>query len=377
MVVFYVFSISVASLFPIKNKPFLDAVNRKIALIIPGFKEDRVILEVAEDALNQSYPRHLFDVIVIADSFLPETVEQLKNLPIKLIEVNFENSTKARSINKALSILPEDYDIIVILDADNLMEKDFLKKMNDAFSRGFTCVQGHRVAKNLDSSMAILDALSEEINNNLFRKGHRVLGLSAALIGSGMAFDYKYYKEIMKTIDAIGGFDKELELILIRNGNIIEYCENALIYDEKVQTAEVFSNQRKRWLSAHYTYFKAVIRTVFYEVIKNGNFNYFIKAIQFASPPRLLLLGFLLIFTTISIFVNELSFTLVWATLFLMAISAIIFATPGYFYNLGTLKALFKLPHSFIILFFNLFKLKNANKNFIHTQHGSSMKTNP
>lgn len=376
IVVFYVFSISVASLFSIKNKPVLDAVNRKIALIIPGFKEDRVIFEVAEDALNQSYPRHLFDVIVIADSFLPQTLEQLKNLPIKLIEVSFENSTKARSINKALSILPEDYDIIVILDADNLMEKDFLKKMNDAFSHGFKCVQGHRVAKNLDSSMAILDALSEEVNNNLFRKGHRVLGLSAALIGSGMAFDYKYYKEIMKTIDAIGGFDKELELILIKNGNIIEYCENALIYDEKVQTAEVFSNQRKRWLSAHYTYFKEVIRTVFHEVIKNGNFNYFIKAIQFASPPRLLLLGFLFIFTTISFLVNEPSFTLIWATLFLLAISAIIFAIPRHFYNVGTLRALFKLPHSFIILFFNLFKLKNANKKFIHTQHGSSMKTN-
>jgi cellulose synthase/poly-beta-1,6-N-acetylglucosamine synthase-like glycosyltransferase len=376
-VVFYIFSISVASLFPIKTKSYLDVVNRKIALIIPGFKEDRVILEVAEDALNQSYPRHLFDVIVIADSFLPQTLEQLKNLPIKLIEVTFENSTKARSINKALSILPEDYEIILILDADNLMEKDFLKKINEAFSCGFTCVQGHRVAKNLDSSMAILDALSEEVSNKLFRKGHRILGLSAALIGSGMAFDYKYYKEIMKTIDAIGGFDKELELILIRNGNIIEYLENALIYDEKVQTTKVFSNQRRRWLSAHYMYFKVAMRTVFHEVTKNGNFNYFIKAVQFASPPRLLLLGFLLIFTIISIFVNEPSFTLIWATLFLMAISAIIFATPGYFYNMGTLKALFKLPHSFMILFFNLFNLKNANKKFIHTQHGSSMKTNP
>ncbi len=376
LVVLYVFSISVVSLFPRKNLPLLDPRTRRIALLIPGFKEDRVILEVAEDALNQSYPRHLFDVIVIADSFLPLTIEHLKILPIKLIEVSFESSTKARSINKALSILPEDYDIIVILDADNLMEKDFLTKMNDAFSRGFTCVQGHRVAKNLDSSMAILDALSEEVNNNLFRKGHRVLGLSAALIGSGMAFDFKYYKEIMKTIDAIGGFDKELELILIRHGKIIEYLEDAIIFDEKVQTAEVFSNQRKRWLSAHYIYFKEVISTVLHEVTKNRNFNYFFKALQFASPPRLLLIGFLLIFATISIFVNELPLTIIWATLFLMSILAIVFATPKYFYNLGTLKALFKLPQSFIILFFNLFKLKNANKKFIHTQHGSTMKTN-
>jgi hypothetical protein len=49
-------------------------------------------------------------------------------------------------------------------------------------------VQGHRTAKNTNNSWAILDAISEEINNNIFRKGHRVLGLSSAIIGSGMAF---------------------------------------------------------------------------------------------------------------------------------------------------------------------------------------------
>lgn len=356
--------------------PVVSMIDRKIAIIIPGFKEDKVILEVAEDALNQAYPKHLFDVIVIADSFMPETIEKLKKLPIELIEVSFENSTKAKSINVALKILPEIYDIVIILDADNLMENNFLTKVNNAFSKGYVCVQGHRVAKNMNTSMAILDALSEEVNNRLFRKGHRVLGLSAALIGSGMAFDYKYYKEIMKTIDAVGGFDKELELILIRHGKVIEYLEDALIFDEKVSTTEIFSNQRKRWLSAHYIYFKAVLKTVFHEVIKNGNFNYFIKAIQFASPPRILLIGFLFVITLISIFINEPVFTLIWAVLFLQVVSAIILAVPKYFYNMSTLKALFKLPQSFFIMFMNLFKLRNANQKFIHTEHGTNQQTN-
>jgi cellulose synthase/poly-beta-1,6-N-acetylglucosamine synthase-like glycosyltransferase len=70
-------------------------------------------------------------------------------------------------------------------------------------------VQGHRTAKNTNNSWAILDAISEEINNNIFRKGHRVLGLSSAIIGSGMAFRYNYFKALMSTVTAVGGLIKK------------------------------------------------------------------------------------------------------------------------------------------------------------------------
>ena len=64
-------------------------------------------------------------------------------------------------------------------------------------------MQGHRVAKNHNTNLATLDAVSEEINNNIFRSGHRAIGLSSALIGSGMAFDYELIKSEMAKIDAI------------------------------------------------------------------------------------------------------------------------------------------------------------------------------
>jgi hypothetical protein len=42
-----------------------------------------------------------------------------------------------------------------------------LKKINAAFEYDFIAVQGHRTAKNTNNSWAILDAISEEINNIL------------------------------------------------------------------------------------------------------------------------------------------------------------------------------------------------------------------
>jgi cellulose synthase/poly-beta-1,6-N-acetylglucosamine synthase-like glycosyltransferase len=216
--------------------------QRKFAVFLPSYKEDKVILESAKKALIQDYPKALFDVIVIADSLKPETVAQLRELPITTYEVTFETSTKAKALNYAMAQLTEQYDIALILDADNIMATDFITKLNATFDLGYQVVQGHRTAKNTNSPTAILDAISEEINNHILRKGHRALGLSSALIGSGMAFDYALFVDVMSEINAIGGFDKELEMRLLKRGIVFDYIEDAFVYDEKVQNAEVLKN---------------------------------------------------------------------------------------------------------------------------------------
>lgn len=368
----YILVFAVASRFSAKSKPVVCEKDRKFAVLVPGFKEDNVIVSTVAEALTQNFPSSLFEIVVIADSFLPQTLIKLAQLPVRVIEVSFENSTKSKSINKALDVLPDDFDIALILDADNHMEQDFLRKINNVFSRGYICVQGHRIAKNMNTSMAILDAISEEINNNLFRKGHRVLGFSAALIGSGMAFEYRYYKTVMKNIDAVGGFDKELELAVIKNGYEIAYCEDALIYDEKVTNIKHFSKQRRRWLSAQWIYFRQSFQTLFSELFINRNLDYFVKAVQFSFPPRSVLLMFLLLATIGSYFFASQAFTIIWSTLFVMLVTSILLAIPGYLYNKRSLMALFMLPQSMLMMLLVLFRLKGANKKFLHTEHGLS-----
>jgi cellulose synthase/poly-beta-1,6-N-acetylglucosamine synthase-like glycosyltransferase len=348
-------------------------------VLIPGYKEDKVIIDVASDALKQNYPTDAFDVVIIADQFQPETLDSLRALPIKLIEVKFEQSTKSKALNAAMAQLSNNYDVAVILDADNLMEPEFLNKINQAFANGFSVVQGHRVAKNMNTAFAVLDAISEELNNTIFRKGHRVVGLSSALIGSGMAFDYQMFKARMAAIKAIGGFDKELELTLLRDGVKIEYLNDALVYDEKVQKIEVFENQRKRWLSAQFVYFRRFFAAGLKALLFKGNIDFFDKVYQMISPPRVLLLGFTLILTVLSFAVRTLlgdvPFFMLNSTAWFNALGLVVLAfaiaIPIKFYNKQTLSALMTLPKAFLSMFLSLFKLKGANKKFIHTQHGT------
>jgi cellulose synthase/poly-beta-1,6-N-acetylglucosamine synthase-like glycosyltransferase len=375
----YIFIFAFAGLFYKQAETVASKRNRKIAVFIPGYKEDEVIVAVARQALLQDYPMECFDVIVIADSFEPATISALQTFPIQLIEVSFEKSTKSKALNSAMEQITGVYDIAVILDADNVMEKDFLNKINNTFERGFIAVQGHRTAKNSNTNLAILDAASEEINNHIFRKGHRVLGLSSAIIGSGMAFQYGYFKTMMAGVKAVGGFDKEIELKTLKAGIKIEYVDDALVYDEKVQKAEVFSNQRRRWLSAQFHYFRKDFLHSVGDLIFKGNIDYFDKALQFIQPPRILLLGAILIFTPFFIFLNKLDASLDflsvwWIILLVICIFTFLFSIPRTFYNAQTAKALLSLPKGMALMLMSLLKIKGANKQFIHTQHSSTFK---
>lgn len=370
----YIFIFALAGLFykqPIYKRN--TALNR-IVVLIPGYKEDETIIETVKFSLLQTYPKNSFDVVVIADSFLTQTIQILNTLPIRTIEVIFENRTKAKALTKAMEQLDLPYDIVVVLDADNLMSPDFLSKINDAYSSNFKIFQGRRKAKNVNTPLAVLDALSEEINNHIFRKGHRVLGLPSALTGSGMAFQYDFFKTLMKTVTAVGGFDKEIELKLLKNKINIEYLNDAVIFDEKTENTVAFTSQRRRWLAAQFHYFRHYFADSFKTLLTKRNFTYFNKTVQFIQPPRILLLAAILILgpsiIILNIFIdNYFIFNYIWSGIITLCLLSFLFSIPRTFYNISTLKALIWLPKGMLLMLKALLRIKGANDHFIHTKH--------
>lgn len=366
--VIYLLFYSVASHFKKKEKKNCITKYRRIALLIPAYREDEVILECVESCLSQNYPREKFDIIVISDRMEEATNRQLAALPIHLVIVNFQNSTKAKALNLAMSRY-DDYDIALILDADNTIGPDFLKMNNEAFENEHICAfQSHRIAKNLNTNLAFLDAISEEINNSIFRQGHVNVGLSSALIGSGMAFNYKLLKEKLANIPAVGGFDRALELTLFKEGLKIGYLPEALVLDEKIQTQRDFSRQRRRWMSAQLHYFREFIKDVPHAVYTR-NWDFCDKMFQQMSIPRLILLGSIFIIAGILSFISWVTAIKWWFLLIVLMVTLTI-AIPRNLFTNRLFLATVELPMSFFSMFFNLFRMKGANKKFIHTKHG-------
>ncbi len=368
---FYSFILSLAGVFYRRINPPEASTLRRVAVLIPAYKEDQVIPGVAQQALQQNYPADCFDVIVIADSLKPSTLEKLRALPIKVVEVSFAKSTKVRALNRAMDIIGDDYDCALILDADNIMERNFIHKMNNLFELGYTAIQARRDPKNENTSMAILDGLSETINNFIYRQGNVSLGLSSSLNGSGMMFEYSICKDIMSTMDSIGGFDRELELKLLQRGIKVYFAKDIVVFDEKVASHQVFESQRKRWISSHFFYLRKYFAEGWSMLLK-GNFAFFNSAIlRNIQLPRLLNLGLLTFIAFLSlVFYPYLTVhPLVWIVLLGLNAIAMLFAIPRRFYNLRLLKSIILIPSLFFKMFILLFKLKGANKTFIHTPH--------
>jgi cellulose synthase/poly-beta-1,6-N-acetylglucosamine synthase-like glycosyltransferase len=344
----------------------------RIAVLIPAYKEDAVILHTARHSISLDYPAELWDLVIIADSLQPESLAELRAMPLRVVEVSFDKSTKSKALNWALDEIGDAYDLALILDADNLASKDVLKKFNTAYQAGFRAMQGHRVAKNLDSPFAILDAMSEEINNRIFSAGHRAVGLSSRLVGSGMAFEYDMFKSVMKGVDAIGGFDKELELKLLSQGVEVAYLPSAWIYDEKVSQSEHFTRQRRRWIAAQFHYAQQFWGKAASALIRQGNVDFFDKACQMLLPPRLMLPGFLFFGWLGALLFAPGVWAWAWGSAFAANVLGFALAIPRRLYQPKYLRALLTLPYAFGSMALALFQIKGSNKTFIHTPHGTT-----
>ena len=248
----YFFAFAVFSRFFDDDDPKETARTRRFVTIIPAYKSDPFILDTARAAATQDYPSDRFRTLVVSDSMKPETVASLKDGGIEVIEVSFEKSTKAASLQAAMEYLGDGAaDVVIILDSDNIVGNDFISAIDQAFERGAKAVQAHRTAKNRDTDIAVIDAVSEEINNSIFRKGHCSVGMTSALIGSGMAFDYKWFADACSSFTTTGE-DKEMELRLISDGIKVKYLDNVKVLDEKTRSASNYYNQRRRWTASQY-----------------------------------------------------------------------------------------------------------------------------
>ena len=109
-------------------------------VLYPAYNEDRVIVSSVQKFVSQYYPYKSFHVAVISDHMQPETNQKLSELPIILLQPVFEKSSKAKAMQYAMDQIQEDYDYVVILDADNVVESHFLEQLNEECAKGYKAI---------------------------------------------------------------------------------------------------------------------------------------------------------------------------------------------------------------------------------------------
>ena len=328
--VLYLGVFAVAALFSRKSAPIKSKNQSRIVILIPALRQDDVVEQAVVSILGQAYPQRMFDVVVISDHQSEITNMRLAQYPITLLTPDFAESSKAKSLQYAILNLPEFkiYDIVLVLDADNIVEQDFLAKVNDAFETAATkAIQVHRISRNRDTAAARMGAVFEEINNAIFRRGHISLGLSAALAGSGTAFDFNWYKtNIMKAKTA--GEDKELEALLLRQGYFIDYFDNIYVYGEKKRTTIKMNEQRGRWASQQLQNFARNIKFLPGAIFRK-QYDLADKIIQWMLVPRTKMVGIIILMSVVLPFIY-MTIALKWWLLGAIVLFFFALATPDY-----------------------------------------------
>lgn len=339
---------------------------RRFLILYPAYNEDRVILNSVEQFTEQDYPKDHYTVAVISDHMRPETNALLAEYPIRLLQPTFEKSSKAKAMQYAINEVQDDFDYVVVLDADNVVQPSFLSQLNVLCNSGYEAIQCHRCAKNANNDVAVLDGVSEEINNTIFRKAHNRLGLSSALIGSGMCFKYELFRKNVFMLTTAGE-DREMEALLLRQNVFIKYAADIHVFDEKVSSQDNFQRQRMRWMTAQIQSLLSMLPKIPHALL-HGNINFVDKTIQQALIPRSMLIMLLGVMSLLMTIVAPVWCAKWWILFGCLAVALFIaIPAPLRFRSFGKVLA---IPGLVLRMLKNMLHIDHKNTDFIHTEHG-------
>lgn len=356
------------SLLPLRRRASGAAMSasRRFLVLFPAYKEDSVIVHSVESFMFQDYPADCFRAVVIADGLQADTIAALVRLGAEVIEPHFAKSSKAAALRFAMTGAWHGEDYVVILDADNITGPHFLSRLNAAMTGGCRVLQCHRTAKNDAGDVARLDGLSEEINNSLFRHAPAVIGLSAAIIGSGVCFEAPLFARLVGQL-ATAGEDKEMTAMLLFQRIRIHYDETIDVYDEKVSDAAGFQSQRQRWMRVQVQCLLRMLPKL-PSALARGNIDYIVYTVQQALLPRSILI---VLTGAMSLLMTALApwWSVKWWVLAAVLCLSLLLAIPRRLRTRAAFASLATFPLLAWKMIAGLCRLNLRDNSFTHTSH--------
>ena len=227
-----------------------------VSILIPAKNEAKVLEDTLVSLSEQDYPISKFEIIVIDDNSTDQTYELCKSLRsisnLKVIK-NKQSLGKARALNEVLKTLNSEY--TVILDADHLTDKSFIKKALCNFKNPkVACMQGKNLIRNGKTNLLCrLIQIEYYSRYEIIYPGKKM----ALFMGSGAMFRTICLKEVNGFSEEMLTEDLEVSYKLYENGNIIAFDNTIATYELATEDLKNFYKQRHRWFRGIWQSFQA------------------------------------------------------------------------------------------------------------------------
>lgn len=346
-----------------RKYPLLNDKEYDFAAIITAHQDTRFILPLVDSFLRQTYER--FVVYVVADDCDVSDLH-FSDPRIRLLRPEPALHAKIQSIRYAVDRFVRPHDVLVVFDSDNLVHPQYLEKLATYFRRGFRAVQTHMLSKNTDTIFAKLDSIGHIYNTFVERQSKMELGLSSSILGLGIAIETDLYRQVMYK-DGLGGFDKKLQADIIRTIPQLAFAEDAIVYDEKVNSGSTLEKQRTRWIYTYFKYFPvnwALFRTGW----KRLNFNLIFFGFTALRPPLFITVCLAFLCLLADILINP-TLGFVWGGVLVAFVLSFILIVLTQSRQKGMYMAIFYIPVVMLRQISALLKIKRASKDFLKTDH--------
>lgn len=235
------------------ERPVAKNLNR-FAIIVPAHNEELLIARTCESLLSIDYPENLLEIFIIADNCTDRTGEIAHAYPARvLVRNNKEKAGKGYALEWAMEQIElDDYDAVLIVDADTMVKPSILTELNKMLNQGEQAIQCYiEVPNRGETWFTQLIYLSRTINDLLYHYSKYKLGLSSYLMGTGMCFRSRLLKEKKWTAFTLSE-DWEYFAMLIEQGHRIGFAVNAVVLQLESSSLKQATSQRLRWASGRF-----------------------------------------------------------------------------------------------------------------------------
>ena len=230
--------------------------KHKYAILIAARNEKYVIGNLLDSINKQDYPKEMLTVFVVADNCDDNTAEIARSKGAICYErFDPDHRTKGYALEFLVDRIKENYGIesfdgYFIFDADNLLKRNYITKMNDAFDSGEKIITSYRNTKNFDENWIASTYALHWIRS--IRTNHRarsVLRLATNIQGTGFLFHNEIIRDGWHYTSLTE--DRALTADAVAQGYRISYQDEAEFFDEQPINLKVALRQRLRWSKGH------------------------------------------------------------------------------------------------------------------------------
>ena len=254
----------------------------RFAAVVAAHNEEQVISGIIESLKNVNYPSNLLDIFIIADNCSDNTASISRKMGVNVFERK-DTSIKGKGyalkwMFEKIYKMEKQYDSIAVFDADNLVSENFFIEMNDRFLQGAKVVQGYVDSKNPEDTWVTgAYSIAFWAANRFFQLARQNIKLSCQLNGTGFCVETQLLKDLGWEADSLTE-DLEFSCKMVLNGYRVDWCYEAVVYDEKPLKLMDSLRQRKRWMQG----FADMFGKYFFKLLKKSIVNLDFRAFDCA-----------------------------------------------------------------------------------------------